>query len=198
MKPEQICLVLIDIQKDFWQPLNRHEEFSSFPGNIRSILQKARDRKLTVIHVRSVFKSDRSDWMLFYRPEGRGMIPCIEGTEGTKFEDFATPLKDELVIQKQTFDASMNKDLENILMEKDVKAALIVGLETSVCVLFTATSMYLRGVIPIVISDACADDPTRHETTLKMYNNLCFITVETKEVIFDWSSIKKTIEQFST
>jgi nicotinamidase-related amidase len=198
MKPEQIGLILIDIQKDFWQPLSKYEELASFPANVESLLQEARDRGVTVFHVQSVFKPDRSDWMLFYRPEERGVIPCIEGTGGTDFEDFATPLKDEVVIQKQTFDAFMNPFLEDLLKKNNVKAVFIAGLETSVCVLFTSTSMYQRGILPIVVSDACADEPTRHETVLKMYNNLCFKTVEIMEIKSNWSSIMKTIEQFSS
>jgi len=197
LKPEQIALILIDIQKDFWQPLSRHEELSSFPKNIESLIHVARDRGLTIFHIKSVFKPDRSDWMLFYRPEGRGIIPCIEGTEGTEFEDFASPLKNEIVIQKQTFDAFVNTGFEDMLKEQNVKAAFIVGRETSVCVLFTATSLYLRGMLPIVVPDACADEPTRHETTIKMYNNLCFKTLKTSEVMSNWSSVLEIIEQFA-
>ena len=193
MKSEQIALILIDIQKDFWHPLSKYEEFASFPENVETLLQEARDRGLTVLHVKSVFKPDRSDWMLFYRPEGRGVIPCIEGTGGTDFEDYAAPLKGEIVIQKQTFDAFMNPSLEDLLKQNNVKATFIVGLETSVCVLFTATSMYLRGILPIVVSDSCADEPSRHEAALKMYNNLCFKTVKTIEVKTNWSSVMKLI-----
>lgn len=198
MKSEQIALILIDIQKDFWHPLGKYEELASFPENVESLLQEARERGLTVFHVKSVFKPDRSDWMLFYRPEGRGVIPCIEGTGGTDFEDFAAPLKGEVVIEKQTFDTFMNPGLEDLLKKNNVMVAFIAGLETSVCVLFTATSMYQRGILPIVVPDACADEPSRHETALKMYNNLCFKTVEIMEIKSNWSSIMKTIEQFSS
>lgn len=198
MKSEQIALILIDIQTDFWPPLSKHQEFKTFPDNITNMLKKSRDRGLTVIHVRSVFKADRSDWMLFYRPEGRGEIPCIEGTGGIEIEDFAAPVKGETVVEKQTFDALVNTELVGILKEKRVKAALVVGMETSVCVLFTATSLYLRDIVPLVVSDACADEPGRHETTLNMYKDLCFKTVTTKEVNDNWLSVIKIVEQFKS
>ncbi len=89
MKPEQIALVLIDIQKDFWEPMSSDQTFKAFPENVAKLLSISREKGYNIIHVRSVFQPDRSDWMLFYRPEGRGQIPCIAGTEGTEFTEFA-------------------------------------------------------------------------------------------------------------
>ena len=197
MRPEQVALVLVDIQRDFWQPLKHHGEFAGFPGNVSALLGEARSRGLTVVHVRSAFSPDRSDWMLFYRPQGRGDVPCIEGTEGASIEDFAAPLPRERVVVKRTFDAFVGTDLESYLNSKGVKAAILVGLETSVCVLFTATSAYLRRIVPVVVSDACADTPQRHGDTLRMYGNLCFKAVTTERILKDWHYVQNLIEQFA-
>jgi nicotinamidase-related amidase len=196
MDPRRIALVLVDIQKYFWQPLSEHKQFEDFPGNVGALLSEARARGLTIVHVRSSFKPDRSDWMLFYRPEGRGDVPCIEGTDGTLIEDFAAPLPGEPVIQKQSFDAFVDTGLGGLLEERGVSAALVAGLETSICVLFTATSAYLKRIVPLVVADACADEPSRHEATLRMYGDLCFKTVSTKQVQGDWASIISLVETF--
>jgi len=196
MDPHQIALILVDIQKDFWQPLKEHPQFAAFPNNVGVLLSEARARGATVVHVHSSFKPDRSDWMLFYRRQGRGDVPCISGTEGALFEDFAAPTPDEHIIHKQTFDGFVGTDLERILRARDVEAALVAGLETSVCVLFTATSAYLRRIVPLVVADACADEPTRHEATLLMYGDLCFKTVTTRQVKGDWTSVVSLAEQF--
>ena len=134
--------------------------------------------------------------MLFYKPQGRGNIPCIEGTEGAEFEEFAKPAMNDVVIKKQTFDGFVDTDLSRILKEKGIKVALIGGLETSVCVLFTSTSAYLRKIVPIVVSDACADENTRHESTLKMYNGLSFMTTMTSQVLNEWEDLMKRVEPF--
>jgi len=196
MNPEQIALILIDIQRDFWQPLKKHPEFAAFPGNVGILLSNARASKLTVVHTRSSFKRDRGDWMLFYRPHGRGNVPCIEGTNGTLPEDFAAPLPDEAVIVKRTFDGFVKTGLMEVLKSHNVKGALFAGLETSVCILFTATSAYLRRIVPLVVADACADEPTRHESTLRMYGDLCFKTVRTTQVQDEWTSVENLFEQF--
>ncbi len=197
MDPEQVALVLVDIQRDFWKPLKEHPEFSSFPGNVETLLSEARTRGLTVVHVHSAFDPDRSNWMLFYRPEGRGEIPCIAGTEGTRFEGFAAPMPGEKMVGKETFDGFVGTDLEEYLKRRSVKAALISGLETSVCVLFTATSAYLRRIVPLVVTDACADEPSRHEAALSMYGDLCFKAVTTSQVAGEWAHVMALVEQFA-
>jgi nicotinamidase-related amidase len=189
MQRTQLALLLVDIQRDFWKPLQDVPQFASFPDNIRTLLNAARTHCLPVIHIQSVFKADRSDWMLFYRPEGRGLIPCIEGSDGVIIEEFATPIEGEPIIRKQTFDGLVNTDLERVLRERNIKAVLIAGLDTSVCVLFTATAAYLRRFVPFVVSDACADRPEKHEAALRMYNGLCFQTVTTAQVRDDLAAV---------
>ena len=197
MGSEQVALVLVDIQRDFWRPLKEYLEFASFPGNVETLISEARTRGLTVVHVHSAFDPDRSNWMLFYRPEGRGEIPCIAGTEGTRFEGFAAPLPGEKMVEKETFDGFVGTDLGEFLEGRGVKAALIAGLETSVCVLFTATSAYLRRIVPLVVTDACADEPSRHEAALSMYGDLCFKAVTTSQVEGGWAHVMALVEQFA-
>lgn len=197
MDSEQVALILVDIQRDFWSPLKGHSEFASFPGNVETLLSEARTRGLTVVHVHSAFDADRSNWMLFYRPEGRGEIPCIAGTEGTQIEGFAAPLPGEKRVEKETFDGFVGTDLGEFLEGRGVKAALIAGLETSVCVLFTATSAYLRRIVPLVVTDACADEPSRHEASLSMYGDLCFKAVTTSQVAGEWAHVMALVEQFA-
>ena len=197
MDSEQVALVLIDIQRDFWKPLKDIQEYAPFPGNVEALLSEARTRGLTVVHVHSAFDPDRSNWMLFYRPEGRGEIPCIAGTEGAQIEGFAAPLPSEKMVEKETFDGFVGTDLGEFLEGRGVKAALIAGLETSVCVLFTATSAYLRRIVPLVVTDACADEPSKHEAALSMYGDLCFKAVTTSQVAGDWAQVMALVEQFA-
>ena len=196
MKPEQIALVLIDIQKDFWGPMSGDLIFEAFPENVSKLLSISRERGFNIIHVRSAFQPDRSDWMLFYRPEGRGQTPCLVGTEGAEFTEFAEPLKGEKIVKKQTFDAFVGTDLEDYLQSNGIKAILIAGLETSVCVLFTANSAYLRKYLPLVVSDACADNEKRHETAIEMYGDLSFKPITIGQLSDDYQSIKELIGTF--
>ena len=197
MEPRHVALILVDIQRDFWPPFRDKEIFKDFPRNVSALLETARTKGHPVVHVRSSFKPDRSNWMLFYKPQGRGDVPAIAGTEGASIEDFAAPLPGEHVVVKQTFDAFVGTDLEEYLCSRGVKGALIAGLETSVCVLFTANSAYLRRIVPLVVSDACADEPRRHEDTLRMYGDLCFKVVTTDQVREEWPTVSDLVEKFT-
>jgi nicotinamidase-related amidase len=197
VKNSQLALLLVDIQRDFWRPLESTPRWAAFPANVRTLLGTARANHLAVVHTHAVFKADGTDWMLFYRPHGRGHIPCIAGSEGVLVEDFAAPQAGEAVIRKQAFDGFANTDLERELRARDVKAVLVAGLVTSVCVLFTATSAYLKRFVPLVVSDACADVTERHEATLRMYGGLCFQTVTTAQVQHDLGAVMHLAEGFA-
>ena len=196
MHPQQLALILIDIQRDFWQPLKAEPEAAAFPSNVAALLRSARATGLTIVHTQALFRSDRSDWMLFYRPQGRGSVPCRAGSDGVQFEEFAAPQPGECVIQKQAFDGFVNTELERMLRERGIKAVLLAGLETSVCVLFTATSAYLRRIVPLVVADACGDERERHAATLRMYDGLCFQTVTTAQAQGDYREVLRAAEPF--
>ncbi|MBI5879261.1 MAG: cysteine hydrolase [Chloroflexi bacterium] len=193
----RMALIVIDIQKDFWQPLAHEPGLTVFPENVHALLATARRHGLLVVHTQAIFQPDRSDWMLFYRPEGRGQVPCIAGTPGVAFEPFAAPLPGEPVIQKQTFDGFAGTGLADLLAQHGIRAALIAGLETSVCVLFTATSAYLRRIVPLVVRDACGDSADRHAVTLQMYDRLSFQTVTTDDVVNDLDGVVQRAAVFT-
>jgi nicotinamidase-related amidase len=196
MDPHHLGLLLVDIQRDFWRPLESEPRFAAFPVNVRRLLATARERQMPIMHTHAVFEPTGRDWMLFYRPHGRGEIPCIAGTEGAAVEPFATPAAGEPVIVKQTFDGFVGTDLEGVLRARGIRAILVAGLVTSVCVLFTAASAYARRIVPIVVSDACADTPEYHEATLRMYNGLCFQSTSTDQVLSDPTSVLRLAEHF--
>lgn len=196
MKDAGIALIVVDVQKDFWRPYSAVPRFGALPGNLRDLLSFARKNKLFVVHTQAYFRRDRGDWMLFYRPQGRGDVPCIEGTGGAEFEGFAAPFQGEPVFRKQTFDGFVGTRLGEALEDRGIKSALIAGLETSVCVLFTATSAYLRRIVPVVVSDACADEPERHDAALRMYGGLSFLTATTAQIRDDWGGLVGKIGSF--
>src|SRR5262245_46158228 len=124
MEKNQLALIMVDIQRDFWRPLEKKGHFPTFPQNVRTLLVTAREHGLLVVHTQAIFQPDGSDWMLFFRPEGRGNIPCIAGTDGVAFAEFAKPAEGEQVIHKQHFDGFVKTDLEQVLRDHNIKAVL--------------------------------------------------------------------------
>lgn len=150
------ALLLIDVQKDFWT--REHQQaFPELPDNIRELLDFCRRQGIEVVHVRSRFRADSSDWMLPYRLFER--IPCVEDTGGDQVLPFAAEAAGERVFVKQTFDAFHVPELAPYLHNRGKRLVLTAGLETSYCVLFTSAAACQHGFLTLMVEDCCADDP---------------------------------------
>jgi nicotinamidase-related amidase len=174
MEPERrdwsrFALLLVDVQQSFW-PGCVAPDFPDFPANVARLLALCRSEGLEVIHVRSRFKPDKSDWMLMYRlrvPVSHH--PCVAGQQGEGPLSCAASKPGELVVFKQTFDALRTPNLLPYLRENDKRVLLVAGLLTSVCVLFTAASAAQLGFLAAVVEDCCADRSEKHRGTLDEY-----------------------------
>lgn len=162
----RFVLLLIDVQWDFW-PEETAKAFPHFPSNVEGLLEYCRSSDLDIVHVRAEFEPDGSDWMAPYRAKGE--IPCVRGTPGAEALPFASERDDEPVLRKQTFDAFLQPDLLTRLHRARKSFILVAGLETSVCVLFTAASAVQRGFLAAVVEDCCADDPAKHAAAMAGY-----------------------------
>ena len=92
------ALLLIDVQRDFWTRGHRRA-FPRFPDRVRDLLACCRRRGLEVVHVRSRFRADRSDWMPPHRVLGG--VPCVAGSGGEEVLSFAAEEPGEAVFEKQ-------------------------------------------------------------------------------------------------
>jgi nicotinamidase-related amidase len=163
------ALLLVDVQQSFW-PGCVAPDFPDFPANVARLLALCRTEGLEVVHVRSRFKPDKSDWILRYRLRVPvSDLPCVAGQGGEKPLSFAAEKPGELVVFKQTFDGLHTPDLLPYLRENDKRVLLVAGLLTSVCVLLTAASAAQLGFLAAVVEDCCADRPEKHERTLDGY-----------------------------
>lgn len=163
---EPFVLLLIDVQRDFWSQ-RAAEIHPNFAANVTWLLDFCRSAGIEVVHLRSRFKADRSDWMPKYIL--RGNIPCIEGTTGEETLPFAVEKPGEAIFLKQSFDGFHNPELLKYLRSKGKRFVLTAGLVTSTCVLFTTTSAMQNGFLAAVVEDCCADEPDTHRRTLDWY-----------------------------
>ncbi len=162
----RFVLLLIDVQRDFW-PEETAQAFPDFPSKVEGLLDYCRRSRLDVVHVRAEFEPDGTDWMAPYRI--RGEIPCVRGTTGADVLPCAAERTGEFVFRKRTFDAFHQPDLLTHLQHARKSFILVAGLETSVCVLFTAASAVQRGFLAAVVEDCCADDPDKHAAAMAHY-----------------------------
>ena len=160
------ALLLIDVQQDFW-PKAVADAFPDLPERVERLLAICRAGGISVIHLRAAFAKDQSDWMAKYRL--LGTVPCIRGTAGAEVLRCADALPGEPVIEKQVFDGFQTEALLPLLQRQGKRFLLLAGIETSVCVLFTAASGAQLGFLTAVVEDCCADRPDKHRHALEDY-----------------------------
>ena len=155
------AVLLIDFQKTFYANETR-ALFPELPGNVERLLATCRGVGIDVIHIRSRFREDRSDWMPKYRVGNS--IPCIEGSEGGETLVFAEEREGESVLFKKTFDAFLLPDTVDLIRQMEKRFVLTAGLVTETC-LFHSTVSSSQLFLTAVIEDCCAS-PDNHEDAL--------------------------------
>jgi len=178
-------LLIIDVQYDM---LETAVDFPDITENLKKLLLFARRRQMHIIHIRSLFEQDMSDWLNWSKL--RKTSPLIRGTPGSGIPPFASEIPGEEVLMKHSFDAFLNTNLLNKLKKHQTQAVLVAGLETSICVLTTALAAFQRNYFTCLVTDCCADDRVAHRNTLDTYKDL--IDMHTIDSLLDYN---RTIQE---
>lgn len=108
------ALIIIDMQNDFVLPSSPFHVAgaqATIPS-VRKLLDIARSREWSVIHVVREYRRDASD---VERPRAKDFLErggySISGTPGAEIVEELTPLEGEVRIVKQRFSAFMQTDL---------------------------------------------------------------------------------------
>jgi nicotinamidase-related amidase len=184
------ALLVVDVQPAFVsQNQKLVEAFPSFVESMTVLLERVRQTPMPIVHIRAVYNDASSPWMAQYRhmhpdrPEDNFNV-CNDAQE-----HFASLLSDsssnnkEILIEKHTFDGFIGTHLESILRDQlGIKRVYVCGVVTSCCVLYTASSAFLRGFETHVIEDCCADHNIKwHNDMFARYSGMSFNKINLKQ-----------------
>lgn len=187
LRPERTALLVIDMQRDFCEPLGymqaRGEDISAARAIIPTIC-RVRDAAtaagMTVIYTREGHRSNLADLPTTKRlktarsgaeigsqgPLGRLLI---RGEPGWDFVPELVPREGETIIDKPGTGAFRSTDLHHVLVAGQIENVVLVGVTTGVCVTSTARDASDIGFGVLVLGDCCAEpDPANHEMALKL------------------------------
>jgi nicotinamidase-related amidase len=182
-----VALLLIDMQRDFLEAGGYLASMGYDVGLVRAaiaptrrLLDAARDAGLTVIHTRQGFRPDldelpphrlarvRDGVSAIGKPGPLGRF-LIRGEPGFEIVPELEPAAGEPVVDKSGNGAFWGTDLASILAERDVRALILAGVTTDVCVHCTLREANDRGFECLLVSDACASgDVEAHRAALHM------------------------------
>lgn len=114
------ALILIDIQKAFYEQSWESRSIDSFEKNIAALIQKWRADKAPIIHIR-------------HNSLVEGSL-LKQGLPSYDFMDCARPMEGEQIVTKHVNSAFIGTNLESILQEMGVNAIVIAGLSSDHCV----------------------------------------------------------------
>ena len=192
---EKTALVIIDMQKDFCHKGG----FGVALGNditltnaiiptVKTVLEKAREKKMLVIHTREGHRPDLSDCppAKLRRFDSIGKVGpmgriLIRGECGHDIVSELYPIDGEPVVDKPGKGAFYMTDLDSILRSRGIESLIVCGVTTHVCVHTTIREANDRGYECLMLEDGTAAfDPRDHEDAIRMINQ--------QNGIFGWTT----------
>jgi nicotinamidase-related amidase len=182
-----VALLLVDMQRDFLEPGGYLASMGYDVEVVRAAiaparrpLDAARAAGLTVVHTRQGFRPDlgelpphklagvRAGTSAIGKagPLGRFLV---RGEPGFQIVPELEPAAGEPVVDKSGNGAFWGTDLSPILAAQGVRALILAGVTTDVCVHCTLREANDRGFECLLVSDACASgDVEAHRAALHM------------------------------
>lgn len=196
---ERTAIVVVDMQNAFASKGGMLDiagvdlsDAGRIVGVIRSVLDAARSREVSVVYLRMAYKPDLSDsggpnspnWhkelalcLMGSRPGLKGKI-LTEGTWDAEIVPELAPAPSDLVITKTRYSGFAGTTLDSQLRMRGIQYLFFTGIATNVCVESTLRDAYFHDYWPILVADATmpAGDHSLYKATL--YN---------VESFFGWS-----------
>lgn len=157
------ALLVIDMLKDF-----ADEKGALYCGEvsgriipfIKEKIAACRKSGCKVVYVCDAHKDDDREFKMF-GPH------AVKGSEGAKVIDELKPEAADIIVEKATYNAFYDTELDRILKELDPEEIDIVGVCTSICVMEAVGALRLRGYKVVVYKGGVADfDQKAHDFAL--------------------------------
>ena len=156
LDPTQTALVVVDMQTGFCHPEGSlyapDSEAAIEP--VAGLVERARDAGASVVFTRDVHPPEQFEDAHYYDEFDRWGEHVVEGSWETELVEELAAREDDLVVEKHTYDAFHETQLDGWLEAHGIKDLVVCGTLANVCVLHTASSAGLRDYRPILVEDA--------------------------------------------
>ena len=155
------------------------------------LIDAARTAGLPVLYTRLVYRADYRDGGVLVDE----LIPalaeakcCAAGSWDAELIEEIVPLASEFVIDKNRYSGFYGTPLQSILTSLDIRALVICGVTTNVCVETTARDASQRDYRTFIVRDATGEiAPERHEWALATLDTRFGRVVDTSEILAVWA-----------
>ena len=128
-------------------------------------------------------------------------IPLIVTAEGLQEQPLASKLTQTLpanapIFNKLTFGLADQPDILDAVEQTNRKTAILIGLETDVCVMHSAIGLLERGYRVAVVVDAIGTPAPGQEIGLARMQNAGIIIVNMKSLFYEWLRTVEAVTRF--
>ena len=177
------ALIIIDLQ-EYFHKLDPSKFENKINPNIKKLLQFARESKLKIIHIITIYKKDKSNWPEAYKE--RDSMWCMENTEDSRIIQSALPEGNETVIIKKRFSSFYDTELDEVLQQNKIDTLFIAGYSGDVCVRMTTMDAFNRGYKLFWVSDCIEslfEEYNKSEEYIKNLTKLKAVTIDEMEAL---------------
>ncbi len=162
------ALLVIDMLKDFiveGAVLETGDAGRKIVGFIKEKIDEYRGEGYPIIYICDSHESDDKEFLMF-------PTHSLASSEGSQVIDELKPLKGDKIIKKRRYSAFFGTDLDLYLREKGINDISLVGVNTNICVLYTAADARNINYDVIVYKEGVASfNPDAHKFALEEIKN---------------------------
>lgn len=133
------CLLIIDVQEAmFCSDEVRLFNEVQVVKNIKKLIQTAREREIAIVYIQhtendGLYKKNQKSWEIYHE---------------------IAPFKNDIVVEKTSWDSFLNTELRHELEKLDVKEIIVAGMQTEFCLDTSIRSGYEKKYSLVVAKDA--------------------------------------------
>ena len=206
VQPEHSAVLIVDVQNDFCAEggaLHREGRdlslVQAMVPRLARFLEAARAARVPLVWIRNVYNTD-ANWYLsevwleqaMRRRKGNYVENpvCQPGAWNGDFYH-VRPRPDEVIVTKHRYGAFESTDLDLTLRSRGIRAVIMTGVATNVCVETTARQAFLRDYYVVFTSD-CTATYTRaeHEATLHNIDLFFGQVAVSDEIVACWEPVE--------
>ncbi|ELZ80355.1 cysteine hydrolase [Haloferax larsenii] len=188
LDPTRTAVIVVDMQNGFCHPDGSlfAPASESALDHVKTVVSRAREAGARVVYTRDVHPPEQFEDAHYYDEFERWGEHVVEGTWDAELVDELDVRDDDLVVEKHTYDAFYQTELEGWLESHGIDDLLICGTLANVCVLHTAGSAGLRDYRPMLVTDALGYlDPDHKEYAVEHADWLFGETTTIEEIAFE-------------
>lgn len=150
------AVVVVDMQNDFVHPDGAlyAPESEAAIDPVNEVIGTARNAGVPIAFTRDVHPEDQFDDAYYYDEFDQWGEHVVEGTWGAEIVDEITVTDDDFVVEKHTYNAFDETELNDWLTRLGVDDIILCGTLANVCVMHTAAGAGRRDYKPVVVEDA--------------------------------------------